>query len=81
MDQLVAGTFPPASALIPVANPFTGLPTSYSWWLVIFQLVALIFATVAIEAAPGLQRMAVPLLTVLTTRRAARGAGRGGRGG
>jgi len=80
MDQLVTNNYSPLSSLLPMTNPFTGLPSSYSWWLVIFQLTTLLFTTVAVAKAPGLQRMAVPLLTVLTTRRAP-GMGGGGMGG
>jgi hypothetical protein len=47
------------------SSPFTGASYSYSWWIVVFQLVSLLYcAAVAGTAAKG---TAVGLMTVLAT--------------
>lgn len=49
-----------------LANPFTGVSTSYSWWLVCFQLIGLL-AAAATVAKPALGKNVAPLIIILTT--------------
>ena len=48
-------------------NPYTGNTNSYGWWIVVFQLVAILYAAFAATVAHGKRRGAARLLGVLTT--------------
>lgn len=48
-------------------NDYTGNVMAYGWWIVVFQLVAILYAAYAAAAAPFKQAGAARLMAILTT--------------